>query len=213
MPTEREHLHWLVVNITDNNVSKGEEIAPYKSPLPNLGTGNIFFHRFRICKVKFHGIFELLIFWEILGLHRYVFILLEQTRPITIATEAEKAALAAARESKLESEAAVAAAAAAPKMQMRAASAAKGGAHQRTTMNTTPVVQATQAGKGSPAASDRASNPFIPDQMKRNSFDDNENLLVDRIQFSTKGFMRKYAIIGVAAANFFQVRDSYSGHA
>ena len=39
MPTEREHLHWLVVNITDRNIAKGEEIVPYKSPLPNLGSG------------------------------------------------------------------------------------------------------------------------------------------------------------------------------
>uniref|UniRef100_A0AC35FFI9 Phosphatidylethanolamine-binding protein n=1 Tax=Panagrolaimus sp. PS1159 TaxID=55785 RepID=A0AC35FFI9_9BILA len=94
MPTEREHLHWLVVNITDNTVSKGEEIVPYKAPLPNLGS----------------------------GLHRYVFILLEQTRPIIIATEAEKAAMTKAREAEA---AAIITAAAAAATKNRATSAVK----------------------------------------------------------------------------------------
>uniref|UniRef100_A0AC35EZR6 Phosphatidylethanolamine-binding protein n=1 Tax=Panagrolaimus sp. PS1159 TaxID=55785 RepID=A0AC35EZR6_9BILA len=177
MPTEREHLHWLVVNITDNTVSKGEEIAPYKAPLPNLGS----------------------------GLHRYVFILLEQTRPIIIATEAEKAALAKAREA--EAAAVITAAAASAATKNRATSAVK--SQHKGGTNSLPTT-----GKNSPAASDHKSsiNPLIPVQRKRNSFDDNENLLVDRIQFSTKGFMRKYAIIGVAAANFFQTEyNEYVG--
>uniref|UniRef100_A0AC34FPC7 Phosphatidylethanolamine-binding protein n=1 Tax=Panagrolaimus sp. ES5 TaxID=591445 RepID=A0AC34FPC7_9BILA len=227
MPAEREHLHWLVVNITDNNVSKGEEIAPYKPPLPNLGSG---LHRYvfilleqtrpiiiateaekaAMAKAREAEAAAVIAAAAAVAtknnrLHRYVFILLEQTRPIIIATEAEKAAMAKAREAEA---AAIMAAAAAVATKNNRVTSAINKAHQKGQTNSLPTT-----GKNSPAASDKSSiNPLIPVQLKRNSFDDNENLLVDRIQFSTKGFMKKYAIIGVVAANFFQTEyNEYVG--
>ncbi|KAI1719453.1 phosphatidylethanolamine-binding protein [Ditylenchus destructor] len=54
MPTDREYLHWMITNITGNSLEKGNEIVSYEAPLPKKGS----------------------------GLHRYVFILLEQSKPI-----------------------------------------------------------------------------------------------------------------------------------
>ncbi|KAI1720687.1 phosphatidylethanolamine-binding protein domain-containing protein [Ditylenchus destructor] len=54
MPSDREYLHWMITNITGNSLEKGDEIVSYEAPLPKKGS----------------------------GLHRYVFILLEQSKPI-----------------------------------------------------------------------------------------------------------------------------------
>lgn len=38
-PTEREWLHWLVVNIPGNNTLKGDILATYIRPTPMVDTG------------------------------------------------------------------------------------------------------------------------------------------------------------------------------
>uniref|UniRef100_A0AC34PXK7 Phosphatidylethanolamine-binding protein n=1 Tax=Panagrolaimus sp. JU765 TaxID=591449 RepID=A0AC34PXK7_9BILA len=159
MPTEREHLHWLIVNITEQNISKGEEIVPYKSPLPNLGT----------------------------GLHRYVFVLLEQTRPITIATEAEKAAFI-----------------------KKSVSEDKNSTNRPQTQSSKSPKPSTKTKESDNGKTSKPSligktgstdSPKMKDE-KRKSIE--EVTLIDRNKFSTKEFTKKYAILGVIAANFLQ---------
>jgi len=53
-PTMRCWLHWLVINVVENDVNKGEEIVPYNPPTPPQGSGK----------------------------HRYVFLLYKQAKRI-----------------------------------------------------------------------------------------------------------------------------------
>jgi hypothetical protein len=50
------YLHWLVINIPGNQINSGKNLLPYKGPNPPVNS----------------------------GIHRYIFILLEQTTEITV---------------------------------------------------------------------------------------------------------------------------------
>jgi phosphatidylethanolamine-binding protein (PEBP) family uncharacterized protein len=50
------YLHWLIINITDNDINDGEIILKYRKPTPPLGT----------------------------GIHNYIFLLFEQNNKINI---------------------------------------------------------------------------------------------------------------------------------
>ncbi|KAE9554365.1 hypothetical protein FO519_002424 [Halicephalobus sp. NKZ332] len=170
MPTERELLHWLVVNITDRNIAKGEEIVPYKPPLPNMGS----------------------------GLHRYVFVLLEQTRPITIATEAEKAALL---EKSLKSK-------------LQKTSESKDPKKSSTFLDLETKSKSTVRPSSSTKTSSGSNGTKVKDEKEKllGSSTSEKIPLIECVKFSTKEFTKKYAISGVFAANFLQTEyNEYVG--
>ena len=124
-----------------------------------------------------------------LGLHRYVFVLLEQTRPITIATEAEKAAM-------LEKTIT-------PKSQKSLESNKKSDSLGARDRSKSPVRPKSSAPKSSSGLTETKGKEE-KEKLLGSSVPE-KNPLIQCVKFSTKEFTKKYAIFGILAANFFQV--------
>ena len=124
-----------------------------------------------------------------LGLHRYVFVLLEQTRPITIATEAEKAAIL---EKTIQA-----------KSQKSSESKKNAASTDTRDISKSPIRPKSSVNKNSSGSNGTKDKE---EKEKLIGSSTSEKIpLIECINFSTKEFTKKYAIFGILAANFFQV--------
>ncbi|KAH7722088.1 phosphatidylethanolamine-binding protein F40A3.3-like protein [Aphelenchoides avenae] len=161
-PTDREFLHWMVINISRNNVDKGDEIVPYVPPLPQRGS----------------------------GLHRYVFLLLEQSTPLPADRLAWKHS---SSPTKLEN--------GSPKFSNN-----KEAALQCAAKPPTPVFTPKHSPVPSPKRTTQSPLPASP--LTKTPPVGPAAQWPERTGFSTKEFMAKYLIKCVAAGSFFQAEHN-----
>uniref|UniRef100_A0A915DAV3 Uncharacterized protein n=1 Tax=Ditylenchus dipsaci TaxID=166011 RepID=A0A915DAV3_9BILA len=190
MPTDREFLHWMVTNITGNSLEKGEEVVEYEAPLPKKGS----------------------------GLHRYVFVLLEQSRPISFDKTNPDTTLAERKKPSVKS--------------MDSSSISDSEQDLPNRMSNQLNVKGTFSSKtrlsgvlssrdASPPKYDLSSahkpildkNGKAQDPVKHNDWRrEGKRAGVSANKFCTKDFMTKYLIRSVAAGNFFQTEfNDYVG--